>query len=261
MSFLHLISRVLSVALLCLATLAASAAAVSEAEIAAANAKLDEAHALFQRGENAKAMEIYANLGTRLATADVWANAGTAAWRANEKGRAVLYYLRSLRLDPTNERAAMSLTVASPSTNKSAGDLFPMLARALRAIGPPGLWMSIGLVVFLAASLLLALCLGNANADRRSTFGATAAWLFAIALLFYGAGWLTWKDALPGDYGVVLADKTIIRSEPKPEGMAQLEVPAGTIVVQTEVPQSGFVRVRLLDGRGGFLRTTDLEKI
>jgi len=262
MSSFGFLTRMLLTILLTFATLAAHASTgITEDEIAAANSKLEQAHVLFQRGENAQAMEIYESLGTRLATADVWANAGTAAWRANEKGRAVLYYLRSLRLDPTNERAAASLAVASPSTNKSDGDLFPMLARALRAIGPSGFWMGVGLLAFLTASLLLALFLGNTDANRRSTFGATAAWLFAFAFILYGAGWITWKDTMPGNYGVVLADKTIIRSEPKTDGMAQLEVPAGTIVVTTEDPQSGFVRVRLLDGRGGFLRTTELEKI
>jgi hypothetical protein len=193
-------------------------------------------------------------------TAQVWTNAGTAAFRAGDTGRAVLYYSRALRMDPSYDRAVRSLRFVQPESNASdSGTEF--LRSTVGLISPT--WWAIGAqVIFLLACLALGRAIARwRHAEERTHWLIIAAWsvvFFAAALTM--TIW-THSYRVGGDDAVVLTKGAIARSEPRAESTAQLEVPPGTIVTLIETPAKGFVRVKLADGQSGFLSTRDLEQI
>ncbi len=227
-----------------------------------ANAILEQAHLAFERGEAERARDLYAQVGRSNYTAPyVWFNAGTAAYRAGDNGRAVLYYARALRLDPGHDLARQSLEVASPATNDAGTGLLGLLGQLLhRTTALP--WVIAGQILFLTLCYSAAKTLAVSDPERRGHWLAVLLWtLFFTAAVFF-AGWAAHQGSFLRGDAVVLEDGTVTRSEPRPDATAVLELPAGTLVRFREVqPRQGFIRVELLDGRGGFVPADSLERI
>jgi len=226
-----------------------------------ANAKLEEAHVLFGRGEPQKAQEIYVRVAEEgFGSAQVWTNAGTAAYRAGDEGRAVLYYSRALRLDPSYGRALQSLRFVQPDSN-TADSGTEFLRATVGFISP--IWWAIGAqLVFIVVCFSIARSLARwRHPEERSHWLIVGAW--SVVFLAGIIGLTAWSHAwrVGGNDAVVLTKGAIARSEPRQESTAQLELPAGTIVTMLEAPAGGFVRIKLVDGQSGFLSTRDLEPI
>lgn len=239
----------------------ANSSRAAEADLENANRQLEEAHLLFERGETERAAEIYVSVArSGFANPSLWTNAGTAAFRSDDIGKAVLYYSRALRLDPTYDRALRSLQFVSPATNDAAGA--ELLLRQTAGVISPGWWALAAQISFLAVCIGLALALARWRAtDTRNHWFVIVAWSLVLFVVFSLLTLWSHRLRLGGDDAVVLRSGTIVRSEPRAESTAQLELPAGTILRFTEEPRRGFVRCKLADGRTGFLSTNDIERI
>lgn len=225
-----------------------------------ANAVLDEAHLLFERGETEQAMELYVRVAqSGFASPAVWANAGTAAYRAGDVGRSVLYYSRALHLDPTYDRALRSLEFVSPATNVYATGQRDAL-RGLLLRTPPMVWILLGQAIFLLLCFALAKSIAAVNRERRGHWLAVLGWSAVFAIIFVGVGGLNYYLRVSHADAVVVVDRAIARSEPRAEATGQLELPAGTIVEILEY-RPDFLRVRLADGSGGFISRDQIEAI
>ncbi|MCC6547083.1 tetratricopeptide repeat protein [Candidatus Sumerlaeota bacterium] len=259
-----MIFRHLLFVLLLLAGTAAAQTASSEAvtDLASANKVFEEGNHAFERGDARAALDAYIKVAeSGFGDAQVWSNAGTAAYRAGDTGRAVLYYSRALRLDPGYDRARSSLGVVSPATNSLGDGFLTEVIDTLFRRTPPGFW-------FLAAELLFLLCcfsiarfLAATDRDKRGHWFASLSWSLVLTLACVGVGVADHHFRAGGNSAVVLSDKTVTRSEPREESVAQLELPAGTIVEMTESPQRGFVRFKLADGQSGYISLDQIERI
>ncbi len=231
---------------------------------------LAEANDLYSRANEAyeaqryeEALELYERLAAgEYGTADVLANAGTAAWRTEDAGRAVLYYLRALRLDPGNERARENLAFVQPETNVVDGDSFFALLETWFASTPSLPWY----VLFQAAFVLLVVAMTFAARSAPRT-DVRADWLGRagaglMASIFFGTiVFLHGEARRPDGDAVVIRDKAVSRSGPATNYFEQLELPAGTVVTLKGAPRNGWVEFRLLDGSTGFLTTESVEPI
>ncbi|MBI1290344.1 hypothetical protein GC173_03770 [bacterium] len=233
----------------------------SAMDLKEANGLLEEAHLLFERGESQRAMENYVRVAAEgFPTPQVWTNAGTAAYRAGDVGRAVLYYSRALRQDPSYDRAIQSLRFVQPESN--AADSGTEFLRSTVGLISPGIWALISQVGFLMVCFAIARALSRwKSPEARSHWLIVAAWCIVFVAATVGMTFWTHSYRTGGNDAVVLTKGAIARSEPRAESTAQLELPAGTIVSLTEAPARGFVRVKLADGQSGFLSTRDLESI
>jgi tetratricopeptide (TPR) repeat protein len=226
-----------------------------------ANALLEEAHLLFERGEAKRATELYVQVATGgFSSAKVWANAGTAAYRAGDVGRAVLYYNRALRIDPTDDRALRSLEFISPASNDSTEGL-AFLRSTIGRVNP-GWWVLGAQAVFIVICIGLAKALAHwRNHDVRTHWIIVSSWSLLLLGVLGGLAWLSHQQRTGGGDAVVVREQAIARSAPTADATAQLELPAGTIIRMTEAPIRGFVRIQLRDGQSGFLPVTDIEAI
>ncbi len=254
------------VALLCflLTFVALSSIHANTAERSGDPAKdFERANALYEEERYAEALTMYEQLmGAGVVSAQVLANAGNAAYKANDTGRAVLYYLRALRLDPRNDMARQNLALIEPRTNAgSSDDLYGVLRLWLLTI-PTWLWIVIAEIAFLGALALLLYGIWRARLiEEMVPWGIRAGGLLLIALLAAVGGALSATTDSSDGEAVVIADGSVTRLGPGERYLEQLSLPAGTLVELPDPPDQGWVRCRLKDGRTGFIRTESLERI
>lgn len=230
--------------------------------VAAANDVMEAAHLAYQRGDTELAMRLYERVAQAgYGTAQVWTNAGTAAFRSGDTGRAVLFYARALRTDPEYRPARQSLEFVSPATNEETAFIAGNLpARFLRQVSP-ATWFLGAQLFYIVVCFALARVLASADRDTRGHWLAVFGWCLAITVVLGGVGYAADSVRRGGSEAVVLLDRSVARSEPSHDSVAKLELPAGTIVRLLESPRAGFVRFELGDGRTGFLSTDLLEGI
>lgn len=248
-----ILRRLLLFLLLC----ALGPAPVPAADIGDPNVPFQLANKSFEDGKFADALALYQMLiESGNGNATVHANAGTAAFRAGDVGRAVAHFERALRLDPTNERAAHNLARIAPETNRLPDDASAFaIARAALARAPG--WLFVAAIEVTFVLLLVGLWQWSRRpadstargewAIRAGVAGAALAVAIGVAFL-HDAARQRWGDA-------VLAQKGVSRLGPGEKYFEQLELPPGTLVELPEAPIDGWVRVRLRDGRTGYVES------
>ncbi|MEO8377684.1 MAG: tetratricopeptide repeat protein [Candidatus Sumerlaeota bacterium] len=243
--------------------LAQGAASEAVTDLASANKVFDDGNHAFERGDPKAALEAYTKIAeSGFASAQVWFNAGTAAYRSGDTGHAVLYYSRALRVDPGYERARASLTVVSPATNSLGNGFFSEVVGSIFRRSPPGAWFLGAEFFFLLGCFSIARYLSIADGDKRSHWFASLAWAFVFAVVCGAVGIANHRFRAGGNSAVVLNDKSVTHSEPRVDSVAQLELPAGTIVEMADEPQrGGFARFKLADGQSGYIALDQIEHI
>lgn len=228
----------------------------------AANAILEKGHMAFGRKDFAEAMRLYRRVALAgYETPSVWTNAGAAAYRNDDRGHAVLYFSRALRLDPSYDRALTSLEVVTPATNRVEENFAQIFLHSLFVSTRPGLWIGFAQFFVLIVWYALARIISVSDRDRRAHWFSVLAWSLAFMITSVALGWGNHRFREGGNTAVVIVHKAVTRSAPSMDSMAQLELPSGTIIELTEQPRSGFVRVKLKDGRAGYISTELIEKI
>lgn len=227
-----------------------------------ANEVLDDAHLAYERGDTREAMDAYLRVANSpFGGAPAWFNAGTAAYRSGDVGRAVLYYKRALKIDPGYTRARSSLDFVSPATNQQEVGFAEEVLGTVFNRTSPGLWVLVAQGFFLLMCFALARSIAARHRDDRGHWIAVFSWCGVFLLISGGIAWANHLYRVSGAEAVVLAEKAITRTEPRPDATAQLELPPGTVLELTESPRRGFVRFRLVDGRAGFISTDQIERI
>lgn len=230
-------------------------------DLAIANQVMEDAHAAFERGDFSNAMREYVRVAEAGYEApQVWTNAGTAAYRAGQIGRAVLYYQRATRLNPEYGPALESLAVVSPATNEGDDAAASLMRRVFRYVPTSGLVIAAQLC-FLIFCLSSGKAIAATNRESRGHWVASLAWSLAFTVGIGGVAYYSHSLTTGGNEAVVIQEGAIIRSEPNADSVAKLEVPSGTIVQLTENARQGFIRVQMRDGRSGFVTTETVEKI
>lgn len=230
--------------------------------LAEANKVLDDAHMAFERGDTREAMEGYLRVAnSSFGGAPAWFNAGTAAYRSGDVGRAVLYYKRALKIDPGYSRARSSFEFVSPATNQQEMGFAEEVLGAIFNRTSPGLWVLVAQGFFLLMCFAMARTIAARRRDDRGHWIAVLSWCGVFLLISGGIAWANHLYRVSGAEAVVVAEKAITRTEPREDATAQLELPPGTVLELTESPRRGFVRFRLVDGRAGFISTEKIERI
>ncbi len=188
----------------------------------------NQANAYYEKGEYAKAIELYESLAQeRQVNAALYYNLGNAYYRAQQPGKAIVNYERALRFAPRDSDIRTNLE---------------FVRRAVQEPGPgPGdeviAWFD-GLITLneltVLCSALLLLCsagLGIFIVKRRQRFLLSSA---AIAALFLLSGaWLGMKisNEVSTRWAVVIAGPADVRNGPGTENSVGFSLPEGRKVM------------------------------
>lgn len=193
------------------------------------------------------------------ASADLFANVGTAALQAEHLGAAVLAYRRALALDPDHRRAQQNLlhtrTLLPGWVPRPEGggmfDTFLGWSRALSQTERRGA----AALAFFAGAALAGAAIGGAGAALRF-FAAVP---LALWLLLVMASTISGGDRREA---VLLVDDTVARAADSTNAPARFAepLPAGTEVHIAE-ERGAFRRVLLADGRDAWVAAASVAPI
>jgi tetratricopeptide (TPR) repeat protein len=224
-----------------------------------------EANSLYQEGPYEPALEMYnAVILSGKESADLYYNMGNAAYRSNSIGHAILYYEKALKLEPTHQDAIHNLDFVSRyrlDTFEEVPVLFlgTWIAGFVRLF-PEHTWSILAMVFFVIIICGLMFYLFSRHMlIKKLGFisGAVALLFFLIAL---SSSISRHRDIVNPDSGVILAPSVVVRSSPSESGTELFILHEGTkIEINEEV--SGWQNIKLIDGREGWIMTTDFQSI
>ena len=191
-------------------------------------------------------------------------NIGNTYFKLKENGKAILYFERVLKLNPSNADASNNLALAKEySLDKIEGVPEFILTTWIKDINyslSSDMWSYISLFLFAAvAVLLLGFKFAYTSRLRKLSF------FFGMVALLFGlisAAFACDQRHNSGlkDSAIVMKLVSTVKSSPDISGKTLFILHEGTKVKLLE-ELGGWMRVELADGRQGWIISIDIEKI
>ena len=224
-----------------------------------------EANSLYQQGQYEPALEKYnAVILSGKESADLYYNMGNAAYRSNSIGHAILYYEKALKLEPTHQDAIHNLDFVSRYRLDTFEEV-PVLfigswIEGFVRIFPEHTWSILAMAFFaiILCGLLFYLFSRHMLIKKMGFISSAVALLFFLITLSSSIS--RHRDIVNPDSGIILAPSVVVRSSPSESGTELFILHEGTkIDINEEV--SGWQNIRVIDGREGWIMSSDFQSI
>lgn len=222
------------------------------------------ANGAYEKSDYAKAAGLYRQaLDEGAVNARLYFNYANSLFRLNQLGMAILYYEKARKLAPNDEDIAFNLRFANAQTvDKNPVPEPNALTKSLWMIHSSysinqGLWMAMGLFTGLFLLAILALYAGPGLRGvlvAGCVLAALALGALAPSLVYK----VKQQETL--QYGIVLAPALEMYSGPGDTYQVLTKVHEGTKFEIVEV-HGDWASVKLLNGKGGYVRLADLGKV
>ena len=231
---------------------------------AVAQTKAD-ADSAYARGEYQKAIADYEKLLKKGASAELYYNLGNAYYRTEDITHAVLNYERALLLSPGDADIRFNLQMARAKTidkiTPESEMFFVTWYRSLVNMTSVDGWARVALLSLAFAIVLALIYLFAVRVWLRKVgfFGA-----IALLLLFVVANVLAWqqKQELTARRGaIVTAGAATVKSTPATSGTDLFILHEGTKVTIIDNAMKEWRRIRVADGKEGWVESSMIEII
>jgi len=244
-------------------TAALVALALPPAPLHAQDELFEEGNRLYQQEDYQGALDNYLRIREAgFESPGLYYNIGNAYFKANELGRAILYYERARRLAPSDADILANLELAR---SLGTDEIVPLPRFWLFRVG--SWWMNLfprslligltaaGYLVAAGAVLVLVLRLGASWARRAAVAGG-------IMVLLLGATLAVRETGLgQARLAVVLAAEVGVQSAPSDDPALQLFVIHEGTRVRVDRSSEEWLEVVLDDGKVGWVRAEVLEEV
>lgn len=212
------------------------------------------------------AVESYSSVESLgLESAALYCNLGNAWYKAGDVAKAILYYERALKLDPSYSDARYNMTVVSDYIQDRIEPVPEFIlktwARNLCYALDSDAWAVAGLVFLavVAVSLLLLFLSASLAWRRTGFFAAIVFFLFSLTSLSC-AFWQK-ADYSRKDGAIIMVPVVSVKSSPSSEASTDLFIlHEGTkVLILDEV--GDWRNIELADGRQGWMQSADMEII
>jgi tetratricopeptide (TPR) repeat protein len=241
-------------------------AASQAQEIDYADSLWNTANQAYTEGRWADAVDGYEMIsGMGLESAALYCNTGDAYFKDGNPAKAILYYERALKLDPSYSDARFNLALLNSGIQDRI-DAVPEFVlktwfRKFSYIMDSDGW-AVCFIVFLALTLAMVLMfiLSPSVGGRRTGFFVGIVMLLAAVLCLTFSAWQK-NDAMGADEAIIMRPVTSVKSSPSYESAKDLFVlHEGTKVTIVDSVGS-WNNIELADGRQGWIPSSDLERI
>ncbi|MCQ2343583.1 MAG: tetratricopeptide repeat protein [Paludibacteraceae bacterium] len=210
------------------------------------------------------AVAIYARLVKRGESSALYYNYANALFKAGYTGRAILYYERALRLDPSNADIKYNLDFANLSKTDKTEAVEPFFVtqwyRDVTLLFTSNVWAYISLVLFLLAMFFFLIYrFGMTLVLRKTGFGL---FLLFLACFFISIGHSSHARnmVVKNPAAIVLVGSETARSTPDMSGTEVFVIHEGTkVFIKSTLGE--WIEVRLEDGNVGWIRNSAVETI
>ena len=200
--------------------------------------------------------------GQGLESAELYYNLGNACFKEGDVAHAILWYERSLKVDPSYGDARFNLEFARAQVQDRIDEvpefILEQWGRKACWLLPSGVWAALCIVFFaLTLGMLLLFLLGRGGARKAGFFTGIASLLLTLLCLDF-AFWQR-TDARKHDSAIVTVPVTEVKSSPG-SGVSLFVLHEGTKVKLLETV-GDWENIELSDGRQGWMKLSSMERI
>jgi tetratricopeptide (TPR) repeat protein len=247
-----------------IAFLAAAARAATPEALARAGQAFRQANAAYEKTDYAQAADLYRRaIDEGVADSRLYFNYANCLFRQNQLGMAILYYEKARKLDPNDPDIAYNLRFVNaqiqdkvPAAEENVLTRLLAFAHGSFSINE-GLWIELALFSFLGLAAILCMYVGTASRTALGVLMGTAG-LAMLSLVPSLA--MKIKDQETLRYAIVLKPAIEMFSGPGETFQVLTQVHEGTKFEIVET-RGDWVSVKLANGKGGFVRLSDLGKV
>ena len=223
-------------------------------------------NALYSEGKWQQAREAYSAIeSTTLESAALYYNIANTYFKENNISRAILYYERALKLDPSYKDAKYNLEIARERTQDRI-DVIPEFilktwSRQICYVFDSNTW-TVFFLLFVAATLalLLLFLLGSRIALRKTGFfTAIVTLLMAVCCVCFASWQKSGYQTL--DSAIVTRPVVSIKSSPGADASKDLFILHEGTKVKIVDSVGSWYNIELADGRQGWMQVSDIEII
>ena len=233
--------------------------------LAASAATKEKADSLYAAEHYQEAAKQYEALLKQGVSSDLYYNLGNCYYRMDDITRAVLNYERAQLLSPGDRDIRLNLQMARSKTiDKIVPEsemFFVTWYRSLVNLQSVDAWAQMALIA-LAIAIVLALAYLFGNAVWLRKIGFFGGLLFVV--LFLASNLFAWqqKRAIMNRTGAVIIHSAVtVKSTPSKNGTDLFILHEGTKVNITDGSMRSWKKVRVADGKEGWLETNQIEII
>lgn len=200
-----------------------------------------------------------------LESARLYCNTGNAYFKDGNIPKAILYYERALKLDPSYEDARFNLDLLNAGIQDRIDPVPELIlktwARKMCYAADSDNW-TIMFIAFFAifCGLMLLFLLGRTVGARRAGFFTGIVVLLAAAMCLSFAIWQK-NDYMKADEAIVMRPVTSVKSSPSGEASKDLFVLHEGTKVRLIDQVGAWSNIELADGRQGWMQSSDMEII
>lgn len=224
-----------------------------------------DADSAYVRQQYQDAIKYYEALLKKGVSADIYYNLGNAYYRTDNMPRAVLNYERALLLQPGDRDIRFNLQLARSKTidkiiPESEMFFVTWYHSLLNTMSVDG-WASFALIC-LALSIVLFLVYLFTNQMWQRKIGFFGALLLMVLFLFSNAfAWQQKQVLAERSRAIVMSGVASIKSTPAVNGTDLFVLHEGTPVEIIDGTMSQWLKVKIADGKEGWIEEKDIEKI
>ncbi len=207
--------------------------------------------------------EMISDMG--LESASLYCNTGDAYFKDMNVPKAILYYERALKLDPSYSDARYNLELVNSGIQDRIDPVPDFMLKAwMKDIGylmDSNAW-AVSFIIFLALALamLLLFILAPSVAGRRTGFFTA---IVMIVFAGFSLGFSVWQknDYMRADDAIIMRPVTSVKSSPSSEAAKDLFILHEGTKVKVIDSVGSWNNIELADGRQGWIPSDDMEII
>jgi tetratricopeptide (TPR) repeat protein len=228
-------------------------------------AAFDSGVEAYQNKDFSKALELFLDIEkSGIQQADLFYNIGNCYFQLAEIGNSVLYYKRSLKLDPGHKQAAKNLafvfTFTKDKVTEASDDLLLNLWNKLLIIFPLNT-LAIILAVFFLLIIMIVNIMIIAYRNQEKTAPMFGLFILSFLFIFFTiVSFTQWNRYHNNDKAVLLAASEIGFSGPSEDFTRVFTIHEG-MVLEIEKTEAEWSLIKLPNGVGGWIRTFSFERI
>lgn len=225
----------------------------------------DAASAAYSEGNFEAAFELYGQIVSQGYEApDLYYNMGNAAFRSNRLGYAVLYYNKTLKLDPSHDEASRNLAYVDRYKEDQLEQVPEIFIRSwIRSV--VGMfsvhtWSYLALILFgIFLSALLVYIFASRLAMKKAGF-FTGLFVLVLFIISFPAAIDRNHEIVAPDEAIIVSPSVVVKSSPSMSGTDLFVLHEGTEISVTD-HVGEWTEVRISDGRIGWVPAETFEII
>ncbi len=233
--------------------------------LAQAEKSFEQAGRLYQAGKYDFALEKYLSIKkSGYESSELNYNIGNSYYKIANYPKAILYYEKALKLNPSDEDAQINLKISNLKIVDKVSEIEPFFIYKWLKIAinffSPTLWAVFFIITLFSASAFLILQIVIRKPSLKKTF-------FALAILSLCFAVINLSSAIYANYlinasnsAIVMSQAVNVKSGLDPTADVSFVLHEGTKVNILEV-KDNWLKIKLSDGREGWMPQKDAENI